>query len=423
MSNVFFICNSQLQLSFGKRLALAFSGIGLRCYFYTSKMSVLISREAKSLNCQFLWKNKTKESELPSLSDEQYKGIYLNSIEGKLNTYAGRSSRSAVASILAAADCEAKKYKPKYCFLWMPWSCLTRAAAVGMTSNNVDVVYIEISNFPERTVFDTHGINATSLISLNPELIDRVSVDSEAATRWLRRVESAKSSPGWPPQSLSARNINFSSFLDFIAGALGYGPVLNLKGFLGRVYNKALVKFSGMHYRSVDVTDRRGFIFYPMQVTTDSQLLLNSDYDNWQAIGYALEYARSKGVGLVIKPHPAEIKADVVSRLNRLCSINEDVCISSNDIATLIDDCSEVITINSTVGQEAIIRGKDVQVLGRAFFKTMSRTQLINYLYAWLMPVDVFSNQSISPQVARMILEALEVRKRMTRDENPVVHN
>lgn len=421
MSEVFFVCNSGLQLAFAKRLASALHGLNLQSRFYTSKVSVLISKEAKEVGCKFLW-----EKDYAEQGNVEFDGIlndvYSDSIEGKLKTYSGRSSKLAIYSIFAAANREAKKYKPKYCFLWMPWSCMTRAAALAISSNNVEVAYVEISNFPERTVVDTHGVNASSLLSLKPDLINELSVDSVMAERWLRKVEELKSSGNWPPQSLSAKNIDFAPGVDMIAGFFGMGPMFNLKGFFGRVFNKFFIRFFGMSYKESDLGDR-SFIFYPMQVSSDSQLLLNSDYDNWQAIDFALSYAKSKGLGLVVKPHPAEIKADVVRRLNDICAENSELIISSAGTEFLISRCEEVVTINSTVGQEAIIQNKKVQVLGRAFFKSMSRSDLVKYLYAWLMPIDVFSDGDISSEAAREILERLAARRRMGVREDPAMYN
>lgn len=108
------------------------------------------------------------------------------------------------------------------------------------------------------------------------------------------------------------------------------------------------------------------FIFVPLQVSTDTQLLVHSDFSSLQDFVTCVEEAfyslPDDHLRLVFKPHPMEPKVE-----NLL--FNGESVLSSANTAELIAKAKAIITINSTVGLESIMKGKPVFVLGRAQYK------------------------------------------------------
>jgi len=111
------------------------------------------------------------------------------------------------------------------------------------------------------------------------------------------------------------------------------------------------------------------YIFVPFQVETDTQIIV---YGGWirnmrqlfQEIANALQSV-DEDVAFVFKEHPSshEEYPDLHQLQNqRLIFAN------GNDTEELITQSEAVITVNSTVGIEALLFGKKVITLGQAFF-------------------------------------------------------
>jgi len=117
----------------------------------------------------------------------------------------------------------------------------------------------------------------------------------------------------------------------------------------------------------------RHYVLLPMQVVDDSQLsthspLLGHDLERlvmevYLAMREALPQHR-----LVVKIHPKET-ADASNRYLRLAARLPDVYfVKSQPMHELLAGCELVVTVNSTVGVEALAFGKPVITLGHSFY-------------------------------------------------------
>lgn len=412
MKKVFFICNSSLQLEFAFRLHDAFIDLGYFPVYYTTKLSVLISRLGKSVGCKSLF-NKNEYKNACSI-DASWKNLITGSVEYKSSVVSYKRAVHDFSRIYNAFLCEASRETPSFIFLWMPWSYLSKAVTASVPKfYDCKTIYVEISNFPERTVFDYRGINASSTLSEYPDLIKKVKLHFSEAKQWLDLVDDMKVRSVWPPQSRSSKNIQVAPVIDYIAGLLKIAPSVKTSGLIKRALNKLLLKSTLFKYNYSNVVGKFNFIFYPMQVTTDSQLLINSCYNNWDALEIALRKARNHNCFLVVKPHPAEINVSVILKLNNFSKINEDVAISNSGTRQLIELCSEVVTVNSTVGQEAILMNKKVTVLGDAFYKSFTKSDMLAYVYSWLEPIDVFSVDKVPSKILESSLLSLRHKENL----------
>ncbi len=57
----------------------------------------------------------------------------------------------------------------------------------------------------------------------------------------------------------------------------------------------------------------------------------------------------------------------------------------------LIQNANSVITINSSVGLEALILEKNVKFLSKTFFDKLTNEFLVNYIINYLIDIDFFS--------------------------------
>ena len=115
------------------------------------------------------------------------------------------------------------------------------------------------------------------------------------------------------------------------------------------------------------------YIFIPFQVNIDSQITMFSPWlDNmFSLVDRLLEVERILGdvmPNIVLKSHPAcaQCYQDLFDRIREMS--NKISVINNVDISVLIRESKAVITINSSVGMEALLMRKKVIVLGKAFY-------------------------------------------------------
>ena len=112
------------------------------------------------------------------------------------------------------------------------------------------------------------------------------------------------------------------------------------------------------------------YVLVPFQVDSDTQLLRHSPWvADMRALFALLEsllpVARALERVLLCKPHPASPfdYSDLRARAQPHLRFVDD-----HDCAALVSGADGVLTINSTVGLEAVLAGKPVLALGEAFY-------------------------------------------------------
>lgn len=234
---------------------------------------------------------------------------------------------------------------------------------------NITTRYVELSNFPNKVFIDPTGSNARSALALNPECLDALpDVAEDIHTQWMAEYEAEKRQP-----PLQARNNPCEKLISEIS--------------------------------QDRVLGRRGdFLFLPLQVSYDTQLWLNADLRNEDAIRHASRAARQEKRDLVVKIHPAETVPSELVNIARLQQ-RYGFKITQENTVDLIKAAARVITINSTVGLEAKLYRKPVEVLGRAFYQHFSHEQLKKYLHRYLFTgIEARANTSIPVAIARAFI-------------------
>jgi hypothetical protein len=125
---------------------------------------------------------------------------------------------------------------------------------------------------------------------------------------------------------------------------------------------------------SESITLPAQFVFLPLQVHDDSQILLYSPHfrDMPSVIRFCVAgvaaYNQRNGtnLALVVKEHPSDHGRIDYSELYR--TFPDVVFTKLTSTQELIEKCAAVITVNSTVGIEAMLRLKPVITLGEAFY-------------------------------------------------------
>lgn len=125
-----------------------------------------------------------------------------------------------------------------------------------------------------------------------------------------------------------------------------------------------------------NATLERKYIFAPLQVKTDTQTIVHSDYNSMtefmeDTITGVREYRKKykSNIELVFKEHPMDQgKVSYDDFYKRYKNYDWVKFLKNGNTKEIIKDSELVITINSTVGLEAIEMYKPVICMGRSFF-------------------------------------------------------
>lgn len=339
-----------------------------------------------------------------------YTRSYLVYGAGKSGEYSyfdvasGRLSKSSsiklVSATLSTLNNVFSKGNEEGCiWLWNGLTSMGVAAQLFSSSGNFSIKYFELSNVPGKIFVDSFGVNNSSSVFLNVEVLRRKDLVSSFRSWRVKYIESklAAVSIG---QAARRKKINWIQLLDI--------PIFFLRGgiFPDRVSLKTALRLDKVSRNySVDVdVDKIDYIFLPLQVSNDSQLIVNSQIDNFEAIDQALRIADSFGCQLVVKLHPAEISSSFVKEVVDY-SFSHNFILTNINTFRLIGSSRKVVVINSTVGLEALILGVDVIFLAECLYQKLVDEELLaGYVMSYLFPVDPFADDDVNVDLVERLI-------------------
>lgn len=356
--------------------------------FITSNITVFLYLKLKRKLVWYIRKSKYEENYININND-----IY-DTIEVKLKNISSENAIKLYYSIYNKLKKLHKKYKFIYVFLWNGCKIGDLACADFAKKYDIKTLYFEVANIPGKLFVDQQGTNKKSSIFTNPEQLDFFNKENRYKyLKWKEEYLKTKFGNYVLPQSRYAKKIKraISPVLNIITIKLGIG-------IHNDVYYKNLKRIFSSNIKvklSSNIDYKRDkYVLVPLQVSDDTQVMINSDVGLKELIDYSYKYAKENSMKLVIKPHPAEQDNSI---LNYIYSINDTngIVITNDNTMKLIKYSNYVITINSTVGLEALILDKPVKFLGYSFYSKFDQNRLVNYITSYLKEVDYFSNEKI----------------------------
>ncbi|MET6759755.1 hypothetical protein [Pseudoalteromonas sp. NCIMB_1079] len=273
------------------------------------------------------------------------------------------------------------------------------------SNKSVKTLFCEISNLPGKVIFDQLGVNAKSSLFFNAQKLDTFDpVDIEEHKRWVKVYENYKNNP-IPQGKLEPKFIK-AYVLDYFSSLLGRGTREEDKVSLIKKIISVLKLFKSKSSSELifdDIDLSCDYIFFPTQVRYDSQLILNSDINNQQAIEKAVKLAKERNYKLYVKIHPAETDPEILKDYILLKDKYNFLIVDSNT-TELIKQAKVVVTINSTVGLEALIYDKELKVYGRAIYSDFDFSRVLSYIHNYLVDFDYFSDELISEKEFNKLL-------------------
>lgn len=395
---IIFIVDSIERLHFFLRLGKALQHRH-KIYFATTEPLVLILAKANNIDTFYLNKRKILAE---SFTTSEISEAAESSIEYLNNIYTEKTATNYITAFSEQLKIIIEKTNADRIIIWNGQQTIGRAATLAARLTKSKKIYLEIANLPNKIFADEYGVNALSSIAHNPEILDALPpVSDHFHARWMKEYESIKKQP--LPQARKNIKLKLQNTINILLKALTLQ--IAPKEILNKIHTLLAIKTSSTSHREAI---NKPYIFLPLQVSTDTQIKLHSDIDNTAAIEIAARQAKAENAKLVVKLHPAEKCQGEIKRIVKL-QRTIGFKLTQEDTITLIKNSKSVITINSTVGLEALLYNKDVISLGRCFYKEFDQIRLKKYIHHYLIDgVSYFESNPISYSQAACLIKASE---------------
>lgn len=352
----------------------------IKYHFFTTRLSIYLKCIKSEFKChlisKYIFKTDEKVEKYTAFDDSVDVCIGNQSIDDAVVLYDGITT--FLEKLELKIDCF---------FIWNGSGTSGKALKKYCYNYNIRTLYFEISNLPNSIIVDPEGVNAKSSIYNDLNKLDKLELNENFDFEsWFSSYKEYKSKP--LPQAINKNKYNAGFIIDYF-WSISFGlKEFSIISKWRRLYKRGKKE----HIDSVTANLKEKYVFLPLQVSSDSQLILNSDYDNRDLIEIAIQRVKLVQCELYIKVHPAETDFKYLDRV-----YPDFVKIVSNDTNELIINAHKIIVNNSTVGLEALIYNKKVEVLGRCYYKEFDRARVSKFINRYLInDVDYFSNEPIS---------------------------
>ncbi len=388
------------QLAFYSRFIQALVLLNKKIIFITNKFSLFLYALRK--NCKVFFTTPTKNGNNLSRN-----GIE-DSIEILTNDIRLVDAKKLFDAVLNRAKLIIQEFKVEYIFIFNGHKIADKALMKIAEQNNIKTIYFELSNIPGKVFADPQGTNAASLLFTNIRVLESFNVSEKEYASWRKSYVEIKKNNYLIPQTKALKKINNP--------LLVLDEIIHLFKFLPRnrnekIINKIRIKLNKpREIKKKEPDNNYGkYVFFPTQVANDTQLKIFSSYTNKEAIIYANNYAQNKGLKLIVKIHPMETNEREIVGIIRLKK-ELDFKISNHNTFSLISNAETIVTINSTVGLEALILNKDVVFLGETFYSNLTHDLLKNYICSYLINGEFFHGEDFDLTEMQKILDRATIQ-------------
>ena len=242
-------------------------------------------------------------------------------------------------------------------FVWNGSGRAARVAAFIARQRGLPVLFGENGYLPDTIQIDPEGVNQLASVSRRiGNAIDHVRIEADQLAALRQRIEILHSGRPWAVHKPRVK------------ASLGARLASELRNISWDKLRRAL---GGNRNIPVTASLPSRYIFIPFQVEADSQLILHSplvgtDMELFLEVCYAAVQQAAPDCKLVVKLHPANLgRINYAPLLNKFADVQ---FLKGGSISRLIEGSQAVITINSTVGLEALTYYKPVLTLGDNFY-------------------------------------------------------
>lgn len=274
------------------------------------------------------------------------------------------------------------------------------------SSKKIGILFFELANLPGKLFFDIQGSNAKSYLYSHIDLLKHFEVSKSQYDEWKKTYINNNLQQHIVKQKVNRKKFAYKQGLYTRFGYLFTGLKLRKIDLYAKLKSFILARTIDIHYDNYDINNRQ-YYFYPMQVSSDSQIILNSDYTVFTGLKKSIEIAKKQNVDLIVKFHPAEKDSEVIKKVLGYRKKYNFKIVNDNTFK-VIKNAEKIITINSTIALEAMILGKEVQILGRSYYKYFNDEYLKNYILGYLINIDYFSDEPITEKQILSLIQHYE---------------
>lgn len=394
MDNILVIAKGLEQTRFFLRMQESSYKLGYKIIYITAHYATYLYLKKRKIKV-YLIKNKYKT--LVKLEESEI----INSFEYKARFF----SKNLIQNLYNASYIQMQEIindnNIKYIFMWNGCQIIDKAAKQIANIQNIKTLYFEIANINGKTFVDPKGTNANSQLFDSPEILKQYNVNLNEYNKWKENYLREKFANHIVKQSYN----KYSNKIEFCINRLGdifITKFFSMNNLVSKIKEFLLYKTINFKYDNYDYKNRK-YIFFPLQVSNDTQILIHSDIGIEKALEFAVIEAKKNNCDLVIKPHPAEKNSKFVENLLKKKQKEKFYFVNENTFR-LIQNAKLVITINSTVGLETKIMGKTLKVLGRALYANFNQYDIAAYIQKYLIDIDYFDNARIDIKIFNKIL-------------------
>lgn len=390
---VVFLCEGRNHIKFFVNMENAFQKLGYTCIYLVLDFSIYLQLKKKTLNKIILVKKKdyscntekiffAKDYIEGIISENDAKNIYKS-----VWYYCDKFSKELQINLIIASQ-----------------GILTAEIAIKnyAKANKIPILFFELANIHGKTFWDIEGSNAKSYLYNHIEILDDYMIDENEYLNWKTEYIKSNIEKHLVKQATGLKHFNYLYGLIGRFNFLFTGLNLYKFDILTKIKYFIKSRTIKIKYDEVDVCKGK-YIFFPMQVASDSQIILNSDIGLFDALKYSIKKATKNNLQLIVKLHPAERDIDVIYTILKLREKYKFNIVNNNTFEVIIN-AQKVITINSTIALEAMILDKPVEILGKSFYKFFNKERTKNYILGYLEDIDFFSSEKITvEQVQKLI--------------------
>jgi len=257
---------------------------------------------------------------------------------------------------------------------------------------SIDKIYLENGYFPDTLQVDRIGVNCQTAFSA-------MSYEAFLAHTQMPPTDEC------PPAEIRHVKLNSAQcLLNF--GLILREPMTLLQKLL--FYQKKIIsqiKASRLHEKNQTLPEP--YIFIPFQVHDDSQLRCNSPIVKSMNDVLDMFYEDMRQVfpnhRIVIKEHPYDLGRHDYSELKR--RYPDILWLKKHNVNELLEKAEVVITVNSSVGLQAIAQHKKVLVLGDCFYRNNPFSEAIQTSDEFKNKLEALRDKSLDTSAVDQYIE------------------
>lgn len=380
----------RLELNFFSRFVKGLRELNYDLVFLTNSLSIYFIARSKGLKIFLCKKSNNAVKDKSYLNSIEVLGRFLNEEQAELLYY----------SVVAACENLVNTNIVKYFFVGNGSSTAQIAMKQIASKYHIPTLFFENANIAGKTFVDPKGVNAASSLYEDISILNEYSFDEK---EYQKIIQDYLNQPGNVVKKKNFLSIeNPYLVFDYVGYSFFNLPTNQNYSLTSRIFRK--LKYDSLNIIFDNVSLSIPYIFYPLQVSFDSQILLNSEVSAADALEFAYEEAKRRGLQLIVKPHPKEKDTEVIKKI---VEKKNSLRFSLTDLpaSKLVKNSGVIVTINSTVGLEGLMLRKEVIFLGKTFYKNLTPELLPKYICGYLADFPYNSSEDISADKIKEILK------------------